>query len=250
MKTKLILGMALLAGLLSSCGVKEREKLQSDVDSLKVELNAAQQSMVTLQEVGTLLDSIDANRAALRLSMVEGTNVQDYTVRLKNINKYVSDTESKIASLEESLKKSNSSKSGYTATIKRLKTQLEDANKQLAVLQEEGMKLRDEKGVLIAQVTEKDSLITEREQFIKVKENELVAKEAEARTMSETARTEKADLYFEKAEALELVAKRTNFAPRKKKDTRKEALELYKIALSLGKTEAQQKIDELEKIIG
>ncbi len=250
MKTRIILGMAVAAALFSSCGTQEKERLQSSNDSLRVELNAAQQSMATLQEVGTLLDSIDANRAALRLSMVEGTNVQDYTARLKNINKYVGDTEAKIASLEESLKKTNSSKSGYANTIKRLKTELEDANKQLAVLQEEGMKLRDEKGTLIAQVTQKDSLINEREQFIKVKETELVTKEAEARTMSETARTEKADLYYQRAEALELVAKRTNFAPRKKKDTRREALELYKIALSLGKVEAQQKIDELEKVIG
>jgi chromosome segregation ATPase len=250
MKTKIILGMTVIVAMLSGCDVKEKERLQSSNDSLRVELNAAQQSMATLQEVGTLLDSIDANRAALRLTMVEGTNVQDYTARLKNINKYVGETEAKIASLEESLKKSNSSKSGYSATIKRLKTELEDANKQLAVLQEEGTKLRNENGVLISQVTVKDSVITEREQFIKVKEAELVTKEEEARTMSETARVEKADLFYQRAEALELVAKRTQFAPRKKKETKREALELYKIALSLGKTEAQLKIDELEKSIG
>ncbi len=250
MKTKLILGMTLIVALLSSCGVKEKERLQASVDSLKVELNVREQAMSTLQEVGTLLDSIDANRAALRLSMVEGTNVQDYSARLKNINKYVNETESKIASLEESLKKSSASKHSYLATIKRLKSELEDANKQMAVLQEEGMNLRNEKGVLMAQVTQKDSLISDREQFIKVKENELATKEAEARTMSETATVEKADLYYQRAEALELVAKRTQFAPRKKKETRREALELYKIALSLGKIEAQGKIDELEKVLG
>ena len=195
MKTKFILGITVAAAMLSSCGVKEKERLQASVDSLKVELNVREQAMSSLQEVGTLLDSIDANRAALRLSMVEGTNVQDYSARLKNINKYVSATESKIASLEESLKKSNSSKPGYLSTIKRLKSELEEANKQMAVLQEEGTKLRNEKGVLISQITQKDSLITEREQFIKVKETELVTKEEEARTMSETAKVEKADLY-------------------------------------------------------
>ncbi|HOX81946.1 MAG TPA: hypothetical protein PLS08_02870 [Chryseolinea sp.] len=242
--------MTVVVAMLSSCGTKEREALKSSNDSLRVELNAAQQSMATLQEVGTLLDSIDANRAALRLTMVEGTNVQDYTARLKNINKYVGETEAKIANLEETLKKSNSSKSGYASTIKRLKTELEDANKQLAVLQEEGTKLRTENGTLITQVTQKDSVLTERDQFIKVKEAELVAKEDEARTMSETARVEKADLFYQRAEALELVAKRTQFAPKKKKETRREALELYKIALSLGKSEAQQKIDELEKVVG
>jgi hypothetical protein len=58
-----------------------------------------------------------------------------------------------------------------------------------------------------------------------------------------------ADLYFAQAQALETAAERTKFAPRKKKETRREALELYKLSLSLGKQEAQQKIEELEKEI-
>lgn len=247
MKTKFILGITLVVAILSGCGVKEREKLQSDVDSLKVELSERDQAITTLQEVGMLLDSIDANRASLRVSMVEGTNSADYAARLKNIHNYVNQTETKIVSLEKSLKESNSK---YAATIKRLRKELVDANTQLAVLQEEGMKLRNEKGVLISQAAQKDSVINEREQFIKVKEAELVTKEAEARVMSANARLEKADLYYGKAEALELVAKRTQFAPRKKKETKREALELYKIALSLGKEEAQLKIDALEKELG
>ena len=42
-------------------------------------------------------------------------------------------------------------------------------------------------------------------------------------------------------------SRRTKFAPKKKKETKREALELYKLSLSLGKTDAQSKIDELEK---
>ena len=58
MKTKFILGLALLVGILSGCGVKERERLQAHVDSLNVELKSRQEAMSTLQEVGVLLDSI------------------------------------------------------------------------------------------------------------------------------------------------------------------------------------------------
>lgn len=239
--------MALVVGLLSSCGTQERKKLQAHVDSLTVELKSNQEAMATLQEVGVLLDSIDANRAMLRADMVEGTTHLNYANRLKNINRYVSETESKIASLEGSLKKSNSSSNGYRSTINHLKAELENANKQLAVLQEEAMQLRNEKGVLIAQVSEKDSTLSERAEYIKVKENELAVKEAQARDMSEQTRIEKANLYYGQAQALETAANRTKFAPRKKKATRREAIELYKIALSLGKTEAQERIDKLEK---
>ena len=50
-----------------------------------------------------------------------------------------------------------------------------------------------------------------------------------------------------RAQAVEEAANRTKLAPRKKKDTYKEALELYKKSVSLGKAEAQAKVDELEK---
>ena len=55
------------------------------------------------------------------------------------------------------------------------------------------------------------------------------------------------DSYFARGAAVEEAANRTKLAPRKKKDTLKEALELYKKALSLGNDKAQAKVDELEK---
>ena len=65
--------------------------------------------------------------------------------------------------------------------------------------------------------------------------------------MTEQHRVEKADLYFAQAAALETAADRTKFAPRKRRATRREAIELYKISLSLGKFEAQERITNLEK---
>ena len=75
----------------------------------------------------------------------------------------------------------------------------------------------------------------------------MATKEADARDMSERTRIDKANLYFAQAQALETAAERTKFAPRKKKETRREAIELYKISFSLGKTEAQERISKLEK---
>jgi hypothetical protein len=56
-----------------------------------------------------------------------------------------------------------------------------------------------------------------------------------------------ANLYFARAAALEQAADRTQFSPNKKTATRHEALELYKLALSLGNQNAQVRIDDLEK---
>ena len=56
-----------------------------------------------------------------------------------------------------------------------------------------------------------------------------------------------ADAFYTRAVAVEEAANRTKLAPRKKKQTLKEAVELYRKALSLGKNEAQAKITEIEK---
>ncbi|MBY0433849.1 MAG: hypothetical protein K2U26_07045, partial [Cyclobacteriaceae bacterium] len=94
-----------IATFLAGCGGAEK-KLQTKVDSLQNELQLRQQMEQTLSEVGTLMDSIDANRQLLRVNMVEGTTYSDYTARMKDLNNYVKDTQSKIGDLEKSLKKS------------------------------------------------------------------------------------------------------------------------------------------------
>ena len=80
-----------------------------------------------------------------------------------------------------------------------------------------------------------------------MREQDVANLETKVEETTTTARTTQADLYFAQAQALETAADRTKFAPRKKKETQREALELYKLSLSLGKQEAQQKIEELEK---
>ena len=76
-----------VASIMMSCN-QGADKLQTQVDSLKAELKASQEFASTLQEVGVLMDSIDANRQLLRVNMVEGTTYEDYTSRMKDINNY------------------------------------------------------------------------------------------------------------------------------------------------------------------
>src|SRR5688572_19509310 len=83
-----ILGIC-VAALLFSCGKEEKAELQRKVDSLSAELQASQRAEATLGEIGTLIDSIDANRQALRTEMVEGTSYTDYITRLEAINQHI-----------------------------------------------------------------------------------------------------------------------------------------------------------------
>jgi chromosome segregation ATPase len=166
---------------------------------------------------------------------------------MKNLNNYIKETQSKLEEMETSLKKSKSSSAAYAATVKKLKAELETSTQQVAALQIEVEKYRAENQMLASTVVQKDSLLNNNAEVIKVKEQDIAALEATVTNVSNNATMTKADLLYAQGQALETAAERTKLAPRKKKETQREALELYKQSYSLGKQEAKTKIEELEK---
>jgi len=235
-----------VAALLAGCGAKEKEQLQSQVDSLKIELETSQKMAQTLTEVGAMMDSIDASRQLLRVNMVEGTTYDDYKTRMKDINGYVRDTQKKIDDLEKSLKTSKSNANAFSKTIKKLKADLESKTQEIAGLQEQVDKYRNENQNLITTVGMQEAELTDKQTQIETKTQELALIEARVQELMIQSKMTEADAYYARGQAVEEAAARTKLAPRKKKDTYREAIELYKKALSLGKAEAQEKITTLE----
>jgi chromosome segregation ATPase len=248
MMKKLFLALPLVA-LIFSCDTKEKEKLQVQVDSLRVELQTSQQMAQTLTEVGVLMDSIDASRQLLRVNMVEGTTYDDYKARMKDINSYVKDTQHKIDELEKSLASSKSDKKAFQKQIKTLKTKLETQTQEIAALQEQVETLRNQNENLITTTKLQEVDLANKQAEIEAKTQELALIEARVQELMIQSKMSEADAYFTRAQAVEEAANRTKLAPKKKKETYREAIELYKKAQSLGKTEAQDKIDALEKKI-
>ncbi len=235
-----------VAALVAGCGTKEREMLQSQVDSLKVELETSQAMAQTLTEVGSMMDSIDASRQLLRVNMVEGTTYSDYASRMKDINGYVKETQKKIDDLEKSLKTSKANSNAFSKTIKKLKADLESKTKEIADLQEQVDKYRNENQNLITTVGMQEAELADKSTQIETKTQELALIEARVQELMIQSKMTEADAYYARGQAVEEAAARTKLAPRKKKETLREAVELYKKALSLGKAEAQEKITALE----
>jgi len=233
--------------MLVACGGKEKAELQSQVDSLRIELETSQRVASTLIEVGVLMDSIDANRQLLRVNMVEGTTYDDYTSRMKDLNQYVKNTERKITDLENALKNSQGLSSSYARQIKKLKDDLQAKTNEILKLQEQVEKFRNENQNLINLAEMQSAEIADKEIQISAKEQELALIEARIQELMIQSKVSEADAYYARAQAVEEAANRTKLAPKKKKETLQEALELYKKSLSLGKQEAQGKINELEK---
>jgi chromosome segregation ATPase len=235
-----------VASLMLSCDTKEKEQMQSRIDSLQTELQTSQKMAQTLTEVGVLMDSIDASRQLLRVNMAEGTTYEDYKERMKDINGFVRDSQKKIDDLEKSLSKSKANAGAFAKTIKQLKADLEKKTGEIATLQEQVDKYRNENENLITTVGMQEKELVDKQAEIEQKGQELALIEARIQELMIQSKMTEADAYYARAQAVEEAANRTKLAPKKKKETLKEAVELYKKALSLGKTEAQAKIDELE----
>lgn len=243
---KFVLALPIVA-LIAGCDTKEKDALKSQVDSLRVELETSQKMSQTLTEVGTLMDSIDASRQLLRVNMVEGTTYDDYTSRMKDINGYVRDTQRKIDDLEKTLSTTKTNNSANLKLVRTLKSQLETKTQEIAALQEQVEKYRSENQNLITTVSMQEAELADKATQIETKTQELALIEARVQELMIQSKMTEADAYFARGQAVEEAANRTKLAPRKKKETYKEAVELYKKALSMGKNEAQEKITELEK---
>jgi chromosome segregation ATPase len=247
--TPKVLLAVLISAFLVGCNTKEKAELQSQLDSMRVELETSQRMAQTLQDVGVLMDSIDANRQLLKINMVEGTTYDDYTSRMNDINNYVRETEKKIEELERQLKKSKGTASGFAATIKKLRAELDGKSKELDALQVQVEKYRNENQNLIQTIGLQEAELEDKETQIREREEELALIEARIQELMISSKMSEADAYYARAQAVEEAANRTKLAPKKKKETYKEAIELYKKALSLGKKEAEAKITYLQKKI-
>jgi DNA repair exonuclease SbcCD ATPase subunit len=241
-----LLYFILICAIFTACETGEKEVLQSQVDSLRSELEKSHQTSQTLAEIGTLLDSIDATRQLLRVNLVEGTPYDDYTGRMEDLHQYIRNTEEKIARLEQSLQSSAANARAFSKTIQQLKAEVKKKEVQMAFLQEQVEKFRNENENLIITVNLQDAEIADKQEQIDARSQELALIEARVQELMIQAKVSEADAYYTRAVAIETAANRTKLAPRKKKETMREALDLYKKALSLGKREAQAKIAQLE----
>ena len=230
--------------MFTGCGIKD---LKNENEALKNELDVTKKANQTLYEVGVLLDSIDVSRDNLRVQLEQGTKYDEYISRVKDLNDYVKASKMKMDDLEKTLKKSNQSNSYLASSLKKLRKDLEDKNKYIAFLENEVNNINVKKDSLVTLTEVQKTQITDMDQQIQQKSEELNLIEARIEEMMKQAKVNEADSYFERAKAIEEAANRTNLAPRKKKQTYMEALDLYKKSLEAGRNDAQAKIDELTK---
>jgi hypothetical protein len=246
MRTRIFF-MLSIVGLLWSCDQKQKELAKRTADSLRTELDANHKLTESMVEIGALLDSIDASRKMLRVRMMEGTNYETFAGRMRDINEYVRKAESKIKELEAGARKYDHNDVAYTRAIKKLKGDLDIRNHELDALKEQVNVYKNQNENLVSTVGLQKAEIEDKLNQINLKQADITKLQEQVNQLLVKSTVDQGDAYFAQAKAVEEAAKRTHFAPRKKKNSQKEAIELYKLALNFGKDEAQSRIAALEK---
>jgi chromosome segregation ATPase len=244
------LAMSLVA-VVSACDLRRTEmgKLNKQVDSLKVELENNVKISQALQEVGAMIDSIDQNRHVLHTRMVEGTSLNDFKSSMRDINDYVKQTERKLTALETRLSNATTSRKQYALAVQKMKEDLVARGHELAALQEKVTEYQNENSNLIHTVDLQKAEIQDKLAQIEAKKAETTKLEEQVTQLISQSKIDQAEFYFSKGEILEETARRTKFAPRKKRSTNRQALDMYQLAVTCGKEEAVAKVAELKKKI-
>jgi hypothetical protein len=234
------ISLAVLLAIVSiSCTPKEElEALQSTNDSLKNALALNKEVMMTLQEVGSMIDSIDASRRLLKISVVEGASEDDYTMRLQAIHEHVVLSEKKISSLEQSLKTMKTNESFYFDMIASLKDELELRLQEIYSLEKVNKELEEK--VKVQESDLHDSFIE-----LEKKQQALAEQELKVEQLVNKLQLTESETLFLKGKALEESANRIKLAPAKKKATLREAVGYYRKAADLGNKEAGKRMTDL-----
>ncbi|MEQ9166543.1 MAG: hypothetical protein RLO12_09820 [Fulvivirga sp.] len=244
MKKLFILPVLILA--FASCNTKQLETenaaLKAAMDSLNIQIENDKVVGEQLAKVSALMDSIDKERNSLRINLETGIKPDDYETRMKGIQQYLKDTREQLSDME----KNNTS---YSALVRKLQKELVSKNTEITNLQNQVALYQEENQGLISKVNLQSVEIEDKNEMIMIKEQELALIEAKMQELMIKAEVSEADAFFARGEAMELAADRTKLAPKKRKETYQEALELYKKSQSLGNTFAQAKIEALQKKI-
>ncbi len=131
--------LIIITAFATSCSLKqENERLYAALDSLSSAIELQKQTATALENVGVLLDSIDASRGIVTVKRESDFAFDTYSARLIQINDYVKTSEAKLREMQELLAKketdlalANAAIRANTNTIGRLRDYAFEKSREL-----------------------------------------------------------------------------------------------------------------------
>ncbi len=221
-----------LCGIIySGCETKQFSELKIENDSLRRELEFRSNMILAMEEVHMVTDSILNNYA----NYPDSVHFNKYLERIEYLHRSLTSSDHMLKAARAQLNQSQDEASAYNLMVAALQDEVSLRDKEIddkhAIIQRNSKNHKSNVATLEKAIADRDR------ELQKLKE-----------TILEIRRVNAAETYFIKAQRLEEKARKVYFAPRKRKDTFREAIELYKKSLQYGKVEAEMKIKELKRM--
>lgn len=232
MSVQSFLFLVLVAFFLVGCDSKKVAELRSENDSLQQEIEYRNNILIAMNEVNEIADSILNAHG-------EGSNdhrYHEYLGRIQYLHEVLMVSKQKLGYLHQELGRTREEAGAYNMMVMALQDEVSLRDDEITGQQ------RSMRGTRSAY----QKNISELEKAIAQKDKELMLLQS---VIQEIKRVNAAESFFVKAQRLEARGRKVIFAPKKKKENFREALELYQRSYLLGKVEAASKITALKKLL-
>jgi hypothetical protein len=229
--------------ILNGCETRQISQLKSENDSLRNQLVEHNEMVNHFRQLNVLLDSIDPNGNFLHKPSGEEDSFERVVSRLQQINDYITKTEQYLEKIKKDLAMSKHEASAYLMMVDALKGEVVIRDKEIEGLAVKVNSIENQKIDLVKNVKQHEDALAELQTLITARELELV----QAKALTARLRASEAEAYYSRARIVETEAAKIKMAPGKKRETYQEALELYRKAYALGKEEALNNINGMQK---
>jgi hypothetical protein len=226
--------IAVSVTVLFSCETKNYSQLKVENDSLRQEIEFRNDILIAMDEVNSIADSI-MNLHGLKNE--HSAQYQKYLQRIEYLHQSLLVSHDRIGKVNNELANSREEAEAYNLMVISLQDEVSLRDNELS----------DQQKLISNNHRKYSGNLTALEKVIAEKDRELTRLQ---NAMEEIKRMNAAESYFIKGQRLEEKASRIIFAQRKKKESLREALELYHQSYLLGKLEALVNIRSLKKKLG
>ncbi len=227
---------------IAGCKKQQYSQLKKENDSLKTEIMARHQTMIMLRNAEMILDTIELN-------MRQHEDQSEFLPRLQSVYTYVKESEENILRMQRELQASRYEANAYLMMVDALKGELGVRIDKSDIMGDSVGGYASSNAELTANLSMQEQLILDLKKDIERKHQQLNKLEQDVVDLEASIDISDAEREYARAQRVELIGRKMLLSPQKKRETMREALEIYKKAYILGKKEARENIAILEEAL-
>jgi hypothetical protein len=224
---------------IAGCKNQRYSHLKKENDSLRAEIEARHQTLMMLHNAEVLLDTIEMN-------MRSREDESEILPRLEAVCSYVKVSEESILKMQKELQASRYEANAYLMMVDALKGELGVHIDKSDIMEDSVGGYVSSNAELVTNLSMQERMILDLKRDIEHRHQQLNKLEQDVTELEAYIDISDAEREYARAQRVELIGRKMLLSPQKKRETMREALEIYKKAYVLGKKEARENIAVLE----